>query len=117
MDREVPELFDIIENLENDAYNLWGRIRALDGDKFIIKFCCNSQRVQRSLIEYTPRGVLPPKGEQAKGMPHEAADIISACQYNGKLKKAISAVTGSKLDIFFICERFALVNWGFKEVS
>jgi len=117
MNNEVPELYDIIENLQNDAHDLWKRIKALDGDRFTLRFCCNSQRVQRSRIEYTPRAVLAPKGEQAKGMPHEAADIIDACQNNHRLIRAIGAVSSSKLDILFICERFALVNWGFEEVS
>ena len=117
MNNEIPELYDVVENLQNNAYRLWERIRALEGDKFTLKFCCNSQKVQRALIEYTPRAVLTPKGEQARGMPHEAADIISACQNNAKLRKAIGAVSSSKLDIYFICEHYALRNWGFEEVS
>ena len=117
MDREIPELFDIIEHLQNNAYDLWERIRAIEGDRFVLRFCCNSQRVQRARMEYTPRGNFPPRGEQAQGMPHEAADIISACRDNAKLKKAIEPVSSSKLDIYFVCEHYSLRNWGYEEVS
>lgn len=114
---EIPELFDVIENLKDDAHNIWRRIRALEGDRFTLRFCCNSQRVQRVRMDYAPRGLLKPKKEQAKDMPHEAAAIIELCQVEGKLKRIVKAFSMGKFDLIFICENFTVRSWELEEVS
>ena len=117
MNNEIPELFDVMENLRNDAHGVWKRIRALEGDRFTLRFCCNSERVQRIRMDYAPRGLLKSKKEQAKNMPHEAAAIIELCQVEGKLRSVVRAFSRGKFDLIFVCENFTVRSWELKEVS
>ena len=114
---EIPELFDVIQTLRDDAHGLWRRIRAMEGDRFTLRFCCNSERVQRARMDYAPRGLLKPTGEQAENMPREAAAIIEACQVEGKLRKIVSAFSRGKFDLIFVCENFTVRSWELQEVS
>jgi len=114
---EIPELFDVIEKLKNDAHGVWKRIRALNGDQFTLRCCCNSQRVQRLLIEQDGRAVMMSKMEQAEKMPHECTAIIERCEDDAHLRSVVRAFSMSKLDIIFECGGFDLLGWRVKEVS
>jgi len=114
---EIPELFDVMENLRNDAHGLWKRIKALNGDQFTLRFCCNSQRVQRILIEQEGRAVMMEHMEQSEKMPHECKAIIERCRDDKHLKRVVKAFSMSKLDIIFQCGGFDLLGWRVKEVS
>lgn len=114
---EIPELFDVVDNLRNDVHEVWRRIKALNGDQFALRFCCNSERVQRILIEQEGRAVMMTHMEQAEKMPHECVAIIARCKEDSHLKRVVRAFSRSKLDIIFECGGFDLLGWRVKEVS
>lgn len=114
---EIPELYDVIENLRNDAHDVWKRIKALNGDQFALRFCCNSERVQRILIEQEGRAVMMEHMEQAKQMPHECMAIINRCRDDKHLQSVAKAFSRCKFDICFQCGGFSLLGWRVKEVS
>ncbi len=114
---EIAELFDVMENLRNDAHGVWKRIKALDGDQFVLRFCCNSERVQRIRIEQEGRAVMMTHMKQAEKMPHECQAIIKRCEEDSHLQSVVRAFSMSKLDIIFECGGFDLLGWRVKEVS
>lgn len=114
---EIPELFDVVENLQNNAHKVWRRIKALNGDQFTLRFCCNSQRVQRILIEQNGRAVMMAQMKQAGEMPHECKAIIKRCGEDSHLQSVIKAFSLCKFDIIFSCGGFDLLGWRVKEVS
>ena len=117
MNNEIPELFDVMENLRGNAHDVWKRIKALNGDQFSLRFCCNSERVQRILLEQEGRAVLMEHMEQAREMPHECTGIINRCEEDTHLQSVVKAFSRCKFDIIFTCGGFDLLGWRVKEVS
>ena len=117
MNNEIPELFDVMENLRNDAHGVWKRIKALNGDKFTLRFCCNSERVQRILIEQEGRALMMEHMGQAREMPHECVAIVARCQEDSHLQSVVKAFSRCKFDICFQCGGHGLLAWRVKEVS
>lgn len=114
---EIPaELCAVMEEIERDK-SLWRRVAGLNGARFVVRFCCNSQAVRRVLVQQEGRGVL--RGNPAKPgeMPSELQLIKDKCMNDLELRGRASAFTRGKFDIIFMCQGFGLWDALVKEVS
>lgn len=121
MSKEIAELFDVVERLRG-AEDVWERIRALNGDNFVLRFCCNSQCVRQILIahdDWPQRGFMTMEHTRQveKGMPHEASAIIECCRTDPKLKATVGSLAHCKFDLMFFCGGFGVKGWQIKQVS
>lgn len=101
-----PELMDVIECIKHNDNGLWEKVAALDGARFEIKFCCNSQRLQRVLLAQeswrirTMKSMTRPVVGQ---MPGELAGIVDFCEDDAAFSNRVSVWSKGKFDIIFIC--------------
>lgn len=102
------ELDDIVATLERGDWGVWKKIEALEGSRFRVRCCCNSEKCQRIKIEQeSGRGggfvETEMEGPAPNQMPSEVKQILDACRTNPVLRKQVSAYNRSRFDLVFKC--------------